>query len=87
METIQAHRKRVTELSDIFHHLLEMERELLDLRAKSWGLQVAGLQTREADLHEVHQTIDDKILEVENLRQELTSPAPGRADGDPGQLL
>lgn len=87
MQTIQTHRKRVTELSDTFHHLLEMEHELLELRARSWGLQEAGLASREADLQEVHQMIDAKILDVENLRQVLTSPAPGRGDGEPGQLL
>ena len=87
MQVIQAHRERVAELSESFRHLLAMERELLDLRAKSWELQVAGQATRAADLREVHRLIEHKMLEVENLHQELTSPTHGRADEDSDQLL
>lgn len=85
MQVIQAHRGRVALLAETFRRLLEMEGDLYDLRSKSWGLQEAGTQSREADLENVHETIENLILEVDNLRQVLASPAPA-AEG-PGQSL
>ena len=85
MHVIQAHRERIAELAEALRRVLVMERDLLDLRASSWALQVAGLETREADLNDAHQKIDDKMLEVENLRQILATPAPGSKDVNSGE--
>lgn len=83
MQVIRAHRGRIAQLTKTFQRLLEMEGRLYDLRSKSWGLQVAGTQSREADLENVHETIDEMMLEVENLRQNLASPAPADEGSGP----
>lgn len=80
MQVIQAHRRRVAEFADILKRLLAMERELYDLRSRSWGMQMGGSATRESELHDVHETIEAKLLEVENLRQVLAGPAHGSAE-------
>jgi len=88
MQVITAHRKRIQELGDTFRRVLELERELFDLRSKSWALQLVGAATREADLDEVHGIIETKLTEVDYLRDSLRSgavatPPPTTAESQP----
>lgn len=82
MQVIRAHRERAAQLAETFQRLLGMEGKLYDLRSKSWGLQVAGTRSREADLENVHESIENILLEVENLHQELASPDPVAEDSE-----
>ena len=79
METFRAYRERVGEIRKTFTDLLAKELELYQARSRHWELQIAGGETRQADLEVTQDKIDACEIEAEFLHDRLVAYAETQA--------